>query len=541
MKNIYIIGHQHPDTDSICSAVGYAAYMNASGDGKNTYTAARCGDLNAESKYALKKFSVDEPELILNVEPSVSDIPFTHPECASEMTPIVDIIKMMDEKGLRNLPITDDEGKLIGLISEHGLARAYVSNIKTESLKVSPIDVETLSRILHGKIFVKKRSLLEGYVYISIDALHVILSKITENDIAIVGDDEPIQLALASAKIAALIIADSAPVGERLKKTAEEMGVTLIGTDADAFSVAKMLTLTLPAKSIMTTDAPTVRMADTMEYVKQIVSGSKYRAACIVDENGKFLGTVSRNSIIEDVSKSVILVDHNEYSQAVKGIETADIVEIIDHHRLGAMATLQPIRFDMEPVGSTSTIIAGRFMASGIKPEKGIAGVLLSGILSDTLGLKMSTTTKNDETAVRYLSECAGIDAEKYAQELIEEGMSLSGVSQKELIERDTKEYNLSGRRIIAAQVLTPSYDFAKDNKDAIYEALRDKMNEAHAPDIYIALYTSVSDMGSDMFAVSDVKTTAAMHWEKPIHLKGVVSRKKDFIPYFGKLLDSVR
>ncbi|HJJ42069.1 MAG TPA: putative manganese-dependent inorganic diphosphatase, partial [Methanocorpusculum sp.] len=513
MKNIYIIGHQHPDTDSICSAVGYAAYMNASGDGKNTYTAARCGDLNAESKYALKKFSVDEPELILNVEPSVSDIPFTHPECASEMTPIVDIIKMMDEKGLRNLPITDDEGKLIGLISEHGLARAYVSNIKTESLKVSPIDVETLSRILHGKIFVKKRSLLEGYVYISIDALHVILSKITENDIAIVGDDEPIQLALASAKIAALIIADSAPVGERLKKTAEEMGVTLIGTDADAFSVAKMLTLTLPAKSIMTTDAPTVRMADTMEYVKQIVSGSKYRAACIVDENGKFLGTVSRNSIIEDVSKSVILVDHNEYSQAVKGIETADIVEIIDHHRLGAMATLQPIRFDMEPVGSTSTIIAGRFMASGIKPEKGIAGVLLSGILSDTLGLKMSTTTKNDETAVRYLSECAGIDAEKYAQELIEEGMSLSGVSQKELIERDTKEYNLSGRRIIAAQVLTPSYDFAKDNEDAIYEALRDKMNEAHAPDIYIALYTSVSDMGSDMFAVSDVKTTAAMHW----------------------------
>ena len=539
MKSIYVLGHRHPDTDSICSVIGYAVFLNR--EGTDTYIAARCGDLNAESKFALEKFGIEGPALVLNVEPSVADIPFTHPESAYAGTPTIDVIELMDVNDLRNLPITDADGKLIGLVSEHGLARAYVSNTKMETLSVSPVSVDTLARILHGSVRVKKHQALEGAVYISIDALHVILSRITKKDIAIVGDDEPTQLALVSAGIAALIIADSAPVGERLLSLAEQKGVTVISTEVDAFGVAKMIHLTLPAESIMTKDVPTVRIADTMEYVKQIVSNSKYRTACVVDENDKLLGTISRNSLMEDVAKSVILLDHNEYSQAVDGIETADIIEIIDHHRLGAMATLRPIRFDMEPVGSTSTIVTRRFMEAGINPEKGIAGILLSGILSDTLGLKMSTTTKQDKDAVRFLAEIAEVDPIAYANELIAEGMSLSGVSQDELLERDTKEYNLSGKRVIIAQVLTPTYEYAKNNAGEIYAALDAKLREPHAPDIYIALYTSVSEMGSDMFAAADDTTMLAMNWEKtPMHLPGVVSRKKDFVPYFGRMLDRV-
>jgi len=539
LKSIYVLGHRHPDTDSICSAIGYAAFLNR--DGADTYIAARCGDLNAESKYALAKFDVEGPALVLSVEPSVADIPFTHPESANAETPTIDVIELMDKNDLRNLPITDPNGNLIGLVSEHGLARAYVSNTKMETLAVSPVSVDTLARILHGTVRVKNHTVLEGAVYISIDALHVILSRITKKDIAIVGDDEPTQLALTSAGIAALIIADSAPVGERLLASAAEKGVTVISTEVDAFGVAKMIHLTLPAESIMTKDVPTVRIADTMEYVKQIVSNSKYRTACVVDENGKLLGTISRNSLMEDVAKSVILVDHNEYSQAVEGIETADIIEIIDHHRLGAMATLRPIRFDMEPVGSTSTIVTRRFMEAGIKPKKEVAGILLSGILSDTLGLKMSTTTRQDEDAVKFLSEIAGVDPIAYANELIAEGMSLSGVSQDELLERDTKEYNLSGKRVIISQVLVPSYVYAKTNEEAIFAALEAKLRQPHAPDIYLALYTSVSEMGSDMFAAADDATMLAMHWErKPMHLPGVVSRKKDFVPHIGRRLDTI-
>ena len=538
MKKTYIIGHRHPDTDSICSAIGYADLLNRNGLGN--YIPACCGKLNAESRYALSKFGVDEPALVLNVEPSVSDLSRIHQEKALGSTPTIDVIHMMDEKDMRNLPIIDESGKLLGLVSEHGLARAYVSNTKMDTLAVSPIPVETLTRILHGEIRVKKHDVLEGAVYISIDALHVILSRITEKDIAIVGDDEPTQLALVSAGIAALIIADSAPVGERLLASAEARGVTVIATDADAFGVANLIHLTLPAERIMSTDVPRVRMEDTIEYVQQVVSNAKYRAACVVDADGNLIGTISRNTLMEDAAKAVILLDHNEYGQAVQGIETADIVEIIDHHRLGAMTTLKPIRFDMEPVGSTSTIIAGRFREAGITPSKEIAGVLLSGILSDTLGLKMSTTTKKDVDMVAYLSAHAEVDAEEYAEELISEGMALAGMTQSALLDRDTKELTLSAKRVIIAQVLVPSYEYAAARKDEIYEALHEKLNEPHAPDMYIALYTSVSEMGSDMFAVADDKLLAsALHWDSPMHLPGVVSRKKDFVPKFGHILAS--
>ena len=538
MKKTYIIGHRHPDTDSICSAIGYADLLNRNGLGN--YIPACCGKLNAESRYALSKFGVDEPALVLNVEPSVSDLSRIHQEKALGSTPTIDVIHMMDEKDMRNLPIIDESGKLLGLVSEHGLARAYVSNTKMDTLAVSPIPVETLTRILHGEIRVKKHDVLEGAVYISIDALHVILSRITEKDIAIVGDDEPTQLALVSAGIAALIIADSAPVGERLLASAEARGVTVIATDADAFGVANLIHLTLPAERIMSTDVPRVRMEDTIEYVQQVVSNAKYRAACVVDADGKLIGTISRNTLMEDAAKAVILLDHNEYGQAVQGIETADIVEIIDHHRLGAMTTLKPIRFDMEPVGSTSTIIAGRFREAGITPSREIAGVLLSGILSDTLGLKMSTTTRKDVDMVAYLSAHAEVDAEEYAEELISEGMALAGMTQSALLDRDTKELTLSAKRVIIAQVLVPSYEYAAARKDEIYEALREKLNEPHAPDMYIALYTSVSEMGSDMFAVAEDKLLAsALHWDSPMHLPGVVSRKKDFVPKFGHILAS--
>lgn len=536
-STVYVLGHKHPDTDSICSAIGYAAYLNRNGGER--YIPGRCGNLNAETKYALKKFGVEVPSLIMNVEPSVADLKTMHPEHALYSTPTFDVIKMMDQNDLRNLPITDDDGKLLGLISEHGLARAYVSNTKMETLSVSPIAVDDLARILHGKVFVKSQEMLEGTVYISIDALDVTLSHITRKDIAIVGNDESTQFALISAGIAALIIADSAPIGERIVSVAKEHEVTLIGTAADAFGTAKMIHMTLPARSIMTTDVPTVGIEDTLDYVKQVVSSSPYRAACILDADGRFVGAVSRNSLMEDVAKSVILLDHNEYTQAVDGIETADVVEIIDHHRLGAMSTLKPISFSMEPLGSTSTIIARRYLESGIVPSKAIAGILLSGILSDTLGLKMSTTTDIDCHIAERLAKLSGVDIVAYGEELISEGMALAGVSQGELQERDTKEFTIGSRRVVIAQILMPSYEFVEGKATDIYASLNEKLQKPNAPDVYVVLYTSVSEMGSVMYAVTkDQALLAALHWDAPLNLPGVVSRKKDFVPRFGRMLE---
>ncbi|MDD3406804.1 MAG: DRTGG domain-containing protein, partial [Methanomicrobium sp.] len=225
------------------------------------------------------------------------------------------------------------------------LAQAYVRRQKIEQLSITPISLDTLTRILNANILVSSGDLLEGKVYIVIDALHVTLSKLNKNDIAIVGDNEPAQLSLISAGIAALVIADGAPVGERVIKAAAEKGIALLSTNLDAFGVGKMINLSLPASKVMAKDVPTVTKEDTIEYAKQLVSSSKYRTACVVDNSRRFIGMISRNTFLDNVQKKVILLDHNEFTQAVDGIETAEILEIIDHHRLGAITTLRPISF----------------------------------------------------------------------------------------------------------------------------------------------------------------------------------------------------
>ncbi len=243
--------------------------------------------------------------------------------------------------------------------------------------------------------------ILEGRVYIAIDALHVTLGKMTAKDIAVVGDNEPAQLALVSAGIACLIIARRGAGRGTCCRGCSRTGVCVLSTGLDAFGVGKMINLSLPAREVMETNVPVLAFTDTIAHARQVVSASKFRAACVVDSDGTLAGILTRTTLLDDVRRSVILLDHNEASQAVDGIEEADIVEIIDHHRLGAITTLKPIRFLNDPVGATSTIIAMKFMESGLTPSRAVAGALLSGILSDTLALRMSTTTHRDIKAVK--------------------------------------------------------------------------------------------------------------------------------------------
>ncbi|MDO9538877.1 MAG: putative manganese-dependent inorganic diphosphatase [Methanocalculus sp.] len=535
MSSIYVIGHKQPDTDSICSAIGYAEYLNMQHPGR--YIPARCGDINAETAYVLSHFGVESPAFVESVEPTVADIPFTYTLSAQMDLPTIDVVEMMEEHDVRNIPITDQEGKYVGLVSEHGLARAYVRRTRIEPLSVSPIRTDTLARILDGEVIVSKQDILEGNVYISIDALHVTLSRLTKDDIAIVGDNEPSQLALISAGIALLIIADGAPVGERVITAASSRGVSILSTKLDAFGVAKMINLSLPASDVMATDVPVIHRDDGVDYVKQLISNSRYRTACIVDEEGKLLGMISRNTFMDEIQKSVILLDHNEYSQAVDGIEHAEILEIIDHHRLGAMTTLKPIRFIMEPVGSTSTIIASIYKESGRDIPSPIAGLLLAGILSDTLGLKMSTTTKKDEYMVSYLADITGIDPMEFGMQLFREGMELSNCSMEELVKKDMKRYNLFSKDVAISQVMVPSSEFTTRHGDEIRSIIQ-KLRVLMEVDIFVVLITCVYENGSDLFASGDDYTLQRLNYEnQPIRLDGVMSRKKDFLPQFGQMI----
>jgi len=365
----------------------------------------------------------------------------------------------------------------------------------------------------------------------------VTLAKITEKDIAVVGDNEPAQLALVSAGIAALIIAEGAPVGNRVLLAAQQRRVSVLSTKLDAFGVGKMITLSLPAREVMETNVPILGCAETISRARQVVSGSKFRAACVVSPDGKLRGILTRTTLLDDVRRQVVLLDHNEASQAVPGIEEADIVEIIDHHRLGAITTLRPIRFFNDPVGATCTIIAMKYLEAGLNPSREIAGVLLCGILSDTLLLKMSTTTHQDRKAVKFLAPFAREDPDVLGVQLLEKGMDLSGVSLDDLLARDTKMFTLSGKTVQIAQVMVPAFSWNRDRDAAIRSALENARVSAGAA-LSMALFTNAVDNASDVYGAGDPELlTQLFDRPFPARLPGVMSRKKDFLPWLGERL----
>jgi len=533
MQTIYVLGHRQPDTDSIASAVAYASLLTNIRE--EIYIAGRCGDINTETRYILNEIDLPEPLLIESVEPVVGDIPFLYQQQAPHDMAAIDVAMLMEEHDVRNIPIVDDENRLLGLVSEHGLARAYVSPHASQALTVGPISTATLARILQAEIINGAHSVLDGQVAIVIDALHVSLSRLGAEDVAIVGDNEPAQLALVSAGIGAMIIAEGAPVGERLKDAARSRSVTLLKTDLDAFSVGRMIHLSHPASAIMAPDVEIVHMEDSLSAATRVVTNSPYRTACVIDEDGRLLGMISRNTFLEEIHKSVILVDHNEFTQAAEGIETAEVLEIIDHHRLGTITTLRPIQFRNEPVGSTSTIITQRYIEEGITPEKHIALLLLAGILSDTLVLKMSTTTARDREAVEYLSSLTDRDPQEFGSTLIQKGMDLDQIPLNTLLARDVKEYSLYDRPIVIAQVMTASDQFHTTHDSGIRETLA-TLRHATGSALYIAIFTDVIGQVSYLYASGDTGLLERLGYDiQPVALPGVMSRKKDFFPEFGQ------
>jgi manganese-dependent inorganic pyrophosphatase len=538
MHQIYLFGHRKPDTDSIASVIGYAEFLNRSEPDR--YVPARCGDLNPETKYMLERFGLESPVFIPSVEPRLSDIIYKPVFSLTSDVPTVDVATLMAREGIRNVVICDPAGKPLGMVGEHALAAAYLKKIHLAGLAVTPVSVETLARILNAEVAVAAHAVLAGRVYIGIDALHVTLAKMTPADIAVVGDDEPAQLAFISAGIACLIIAGGAPAGERVIAAAGKKGVSVLVTPLDAFGIGKMISLSHPASEVMETGVPLLALTDTIAQARQVVSGSKFRAACVVTPDGTLAGVLTRTTLLDDVRRSVILLDHNEASQAVDGIGAAEVVEIIDHHRLSPITTLKPVKFLNDPVGATSTIIALKFLESGLVPPRGVAGALLCGILSDTLALKMSTTTHRDKKAVEYLSRVAKTDPAELGAALLERGMDLSGVPLHDLLSRDTKVFELSNRKVVISQVMVPSFAWNRERSTAIQDGL-DALQKSSGTDLAVALFTSVMENASDVYcAAEEALVIKVFGAALPLRFDGVMSRKKDFLPWLGvRLRDS--
>jgi manganese-dependent inorganic pyrophosphatase len=487
----------------------------------------------------LKRFSIPEPVFLASVKPTLSDIVYKPVFSLPRNVPAADVATLMAREGIRNIVMTDDNGKPVGIVGEHALAGTYIQAIHLHELAIMPLSAHSLARILDAKIHVSAGEVLKGRVFIVIDAPDITLGRMSSRDIAVVGDNEPVQHALISAGIACLIVANGAPVRGGIVTAAKKRGVCLLSTSLDAFGVGRRINLSLPASEIMEMDVPVLLLTDTIAHARQVVSSSKFRAACVVAADGTLAGILTRTTLLDDVRRSVILLDHNEASQSVDGIEESDIVEIIDHHRLGAITTLKPIRFFNDPVGATSTIITMKFMESGLTPSVPVAGALLSGILSDTLSLKMSTTTHHDIQAVKYLARITGDDPDRLGSSLIEQGMDLSDTSLDIILTRDLKEFALSGKKVLISQVMVPSFTWNHERGDAIQADLG-RLKTLYGADIVLALFTNVVEKSSELYGSAEPGLLPEIFKEDlPVRLEGVMSRKLDFLPWFGARLQN--
>jgi manganese-dependent inorganic pyrophosphatase len=474
--------------------------------------------------------------LIDSVVPRVGDLSINRISVTQDI-PVADIAALMEAHDIRNVPVTDELGRLMGMVGEHGLARYYLRQTQSGERVITERPLEALAKILSARIALKGGESIGGAVSIVIDAPGTVRKRPVHPAIGIVGDNEAVQLALISAGMKGLILAGGAQVSEAVVRKAVEGGTSLLLTDLDVFGIVTRLDLSLPAGMVMETDIPRLSLTDTLDQAKRTVFSSRFRSACVVENDGTLRGVVTRTALLTDIRKKVILLDHNELYQAVEGIEQAEILEIIDHHRLGVISTLMPVRFLNDPVGSTSTIITEKFRQAGRTPDPAVAGMLLSGILSDTLNLKMSTTTDHDRKAITFLAPLAGVDPHRYGIQLLEQGMNLSGATMEDLLTRDTKQYELFGRKVTIAQVMVPSPDFVQGHTREIQDGLR-KLRVQRGVDLYLGMFTSVMENSSELFAAGDSALLGSLELgEMPIHLDRMMSRKKDLVPWLGERL----
>jgi manganese-dependent inorganic pyrophosphatase len=541
-KTVYVVGHTTPDTDSVCSAIAYAYFKNIT-DKRFLFTPARAGKLNNETIFVLNRFGVPASAEIDSLVATVSDLDLKRPISVGVRDSIQVLALLMRERGVRSVPVVDDEGRLAGVVGLKDIARHYMDSVGFADLSKAPIELDILLKTLEGRVITNSRqlSVLTGRVFIAAMHRGALLNRVRTGDVVIVGDQNDIQLELIRMGCSAIMVTDNAPVANEVITAAGEKGVLLVSSPHPAFATVQLMTMSEPVSSIMTTTCPTVGIYTPMAEVRSKIVESDYRSVIVVDSDSRLIGIITRTDLLKPVRKMAVLVDHNELSQAVDGIEEAEILEIIDHHRVGDISTTAPIYVYNDPVGSTCTVVAGIMFLHQTHIPKEIAGILLSGILSDTLLLTLSTTTERDRTAAHRLAGIAGIDVPAFSRELLHESIHLEDRSAGELIAADFKEFLISGKKLGVSQMM--SLDCAEiDARERELVDELERLRKANNYDLTVLLV--LNPLGKEQerillrgetwiveraFNVKVVNDSCIVPW--------VMSRKKDFIPAIGQVL----
>lgn len=534
---VYVSGHRNPDTDSICSAIAYSYLLNAT----NKYNAVpvRLGEINRETEYVLKRFGVEHPVLLKTVKQKVEDLNYDKVTVFSKDLTLKTAWFLLKQQNLKSAPILDEHGQLLGLLSTSNIIEGYMDQWDSEVLKKAKTPVENVIDTLEANVIYLNESLkvVEGDIHIAAMSGSEAKKRIHENDVVIVGGDRSDDLEeLISVKPSLIVLTGSLTADENVVKKCEEQGISIISTPFNTYQTSQQIVQAIPVEYVMIKgDIKTFSTDDTLDYMKEVMSETRYRGYPVIDLNNRCVGSISRFALLKGLRKKVILVDHNERGQSIPGIEEADILEIVDHHRVADIQTVGPLLFRGEPLGSTATIVTKIFDELDVEMPSHIAGLLLGAVVSDTLLFKSPTCTPVDTKIAKKLAEIAGVDIQEFAMEMFKAGTSLVGKTVDEIFNQDFKKFSFDNLQVGVAQVNSMDIEgFLPYKKDML--DYMNKFAEDNNLEFTLLLLTDIINANSEIF-VGGPRTELV---EKAFNvqltecqgtLAGVISRKKQVVP----------
>ena len=531
---IYAIGHRNPDTDSICAAICYAHLKTELG---MNVVAARAGTINKETAFALRYFKAEAPLLLTDVYPRVVDMAMECDLKINRNQNLRELANLFRKDGVKSVPVVDDDDNLVGMVTLGDVAKRYFEDLGMQSFADIKVSLREMAHVIDAQIVAEgeMHKVIEGTVRIAAGSMQTITSSVQPGDVVLVGDrDTHIMLACVNTGTACLIVTGNGSIPAEVQTAARQRHTAIFSVPHDTYTTARLINQCVPVSAIMQTDVVRFRPTDMLSEIKGLMDKHKHFYYPVV-ENNRLVGLLSSESVKMPEKTCLILVDHNERSQAVEGIEQARIIEIIDHHRLGGMQTNEPIFTRQDPVGCTCTIVADMHLHRQVAIPPQIAGLMLSAILSDTVLFKSPTCTQHDKEMAAYLAKIAGVDIQQYGMELLRAGSDIGNMTGTEIAKNDMKEFLIGRSRISISQCSVLERQQVLDRKPEILEAL-ERLRKKEGYDLSIVMITNVLEEasmllfnGSPTNLVGEAFLMDAS--QNMVYLPGVMSRKKQVVP----------
>lgn len=543
-KDIIVIGHKNPDTDSICSAIAYANLKNQITD--ENYVPMRAGDLNPETTFVLDYFNVPIPEYTGDVRAQVKDAKLSEGIVADRETSLRAAWNLLHSHKAPTVSVLDEDGKIEGIVSVGDIAKSFIVNNEECVLT----DVGTLCKnvveTVEGELLVgdPEKIFDEGEVRVATVSTDKMCEIINKKDIVVMADKKDSQLCSIEQGAACIIVCLGVTVDQEVLDAAKTHGCAVITTKNDSFTTARLLNQSVPIKSLMFKDKiMSFTENDYIDDVRIQVAETRHREFPIVDAEGKYKGVLKRRNLLDIENKRIALVDHNEKAQAVKGAAGAEIVELVDHHKIGHVQTLNPVFYRNQPVGSTATIVYGMYKSEGVEISKEMAGVMLSAMLSDTLIFKSPTCSPIDIAAAKELATIAGVDPKEYGIEMLSAGSNFGDKTPDEIFNMDYKKFEAGGVTYGVGQVSSVNKKQLDDLKEEMLTYMEDIIKKGTVDMVYLMM-TDILEESSELLCAGPgaLKTACAAfnveEGDRSVYLKGAVSRKKQIIPFLSSALD---